>query len=423
MAPSKLIAVVRKPDEAGKQAAGFLAVLRGPEFRLLWLADLQSQLGDQLARVALSVLVYERTQSALATAAVYALTFLPALFGSVLLGPLADRLPRRGLLVGGDLIRALLLAAMVVPGLTVPVLSVFLVLAVLVGSPWQAAETALVVDLLADDDYALGIGLRAATGQAAQLAGFALGGIAVAAIGPRASLGLDAATFAISALLIRFGIRRRPAAVAAQAGSAGPSRHWLSGAAVVFRDPRLRRLLALSWLLGLLVVPEGLAAPYAESLAGGPRTVGLLLASGPAGVLIGTVVYSRWLSVRTRTVLVGPLAAVAGLPLLACLMTPGLAVSCALWALSGACTAYQVQVVTEFVQRIAPQVRGQGIGLAAAGLLAAQGIGLLAAGAISQFATPAGAIAVAGGAAVFLGTALAVSRQRDPVATVDPPPP
>ncbi len=49
------------------------------------------------ALVALSVLVYERTGSGLITAAVNALTFLPALFGSVLLGPLADRLPRRAL--------------------------------------------------------------------------------------------------------------------------------------------------------------------------------------------------------------------------------------------------------------------------------------------------------------------------------------
>jgi len=52
-------------------AAGFAAVLRGREFRLLWLADAQSLLGDQLGRVALSVLVYDRTGSGLVTAVVY----------------------------------------------------------------------------------------------------------------------------------------------------------------------------------------------------------------------------------------------------------------------------------------------------------------------------------------------------------------
>ena len=156
------------------------------EFRLLWLAQVQSLLGDQLARVALSVLVYDRTSSALATAVVYALSFLPALLGSVLLGPLVDRLPRRALLVGADLIRAALVAVMVLPGLPVAVLAALLVLAVLVGAPWQAAESALVVDILTTEDYALGLGLRSATGQAAQLVGFAVGGVAVAAVGARA---------------------------------------------------------------------------------------------------------------------------------------------------------------------------------------------------------------------------------------------
>jgi hypothetical protein len=51
-------------------------VSRVREFRWLWLADVQSLLGDQLARVALSVLVYERTGSSLLTAGIYALTFI-----------------------------------------------------------------------------------------------------------------------------------------------------------------------------------------------------------------------------------------------------------------------------------------------------------------------------------------------------------
>lgn len=95
-----------------KPAAGFAGVLRQREFRLLWLADIQSLLGDQIARVALSVLVFDRTHAGFATAAVYALTFLLAVVGTIALGPLADRLPRRALLVAGDGIRAALLATM-----------------------------------------------------------------------------------------------------------------------------------------------------------------------------------------------------------------------------------------------------------------------------------------------------------------------
>jgi len=81
----------------------FTDVLRVREFRILWLADAQSSAGDQIGRVALSVLVFERTSSAVLTAVAYALTFLPALIGGALLSSLADRLPRRRVMVLADL--------------------------------------------------------------------------------------------------------------------------------------------------------------------------------------------------------------------------------------------------------------------------------------------------------------------------------
>lgn len=400
-------------------AAGFTGVLRQREFRLLWLADIQSLLGDQIARVALSVLVFDRTQSGFATAAVYALTFLPAVLGTAALGPLADRLPRRALLVAGDGIRAALLAAMTLPDLSISLLATLLVVAVVVGTPWKAAESALVVDMLPRADLPLGLGLRAATNQAAQLAGFAVGGAAVAAIGPRLALAVDAATFAFSAVIIRFGVGRRPpitqpnlAALPNGAAGSARTRRWLDGSRAVFGNRQLLLLLTFSWLLGLIVVPEGLAAPYAHQLGGGPRAVGLLLAVGPGGVLMGTLLYTRWLTAPARAALLGPFAAAAGIPLIFCAFTPGLAATCALWALAGSFTGYQVQVVTEFVSTIDPAFRAQGIAIASAGLLGAQGVGLLGAGLITQLSAPSTAIAAAGAAATAAGSCLALLRHR-----------
>ena len=404
-----------------RPAAGFAGVLRLLEFRALWLADIQSLLGDQVARVALSVLVFDRTHSGVATAAVYALTFLPVLLGTVALGPLADRLARRSLLVAGDAIRAVLVAVMALPGLPLTVVATLLVVAVAVGAPWKAAESALVVDILPPTAYAVGLGLRAATSQAAQLAGFAVGGAAVATIGPHVALAVDAVTFAVSAVIIGSAVRHREplAPIDVDVFPAGQDlakhaapRRWLDGPRAVLGDRRLLLLLAFSWLLGLIVVPEGLAAPYADALGGGPRTVGLLLAAGPAGVLLGTLFYSRWLTAPTRVLLLGPFAAAAGIPLMLCALHPGLGVSCALWALAGGFTGYQVQVVTEFVSVVAPQFRGQAIAVASAGLLGAQGLGLLFAGAITQLAAPSTAIAAAGATATVLGGILALLRYR-----------
>lgn len=91
------------------------------EFRALWSAEVVSILGDQLARVAFSVLVYDRTSSAALSATVYALTFLPALLGGALLGWVADRYPRRRVMIGSDLARAALVAPTAWPGLPLPV--------------------------------------------------------------------------------------------------------------------------------------------------------------------------------------------------------------------------------------------------------------------------------------------------------------
>ncbi len=409
------------PGAVRGQGAGFTAVLRLREYRLLWLADIQSLLGDQIARVALSVLVFDQTRSGFATAAVYALTFLPALLGSLLLGHLADRLPRRGLLVFGDVIRSVLLAAMAIPDQPVAVLAGLLVIAVLVGTPWKAAESALVVDILPAPMYPMGLGLRSATSQAAQLAGFAVGGFAVATVGAQVALAADAATFALSALIIRIGVRPRPRLVNPEfsGGDTGHRRRWLAGPRAVFGDRRLRLLVAFSCLLGLIVVPEGLAAPYATELGGDARSVGLLLAAGPAGVLLGTVLYTRRLSAGTQAALLGPFAGAAGIPLVLCVFRPGLALTCLLWALAGSFTGYQVQVVTEFVQTIAPQIRGQGIAVASAALLGAQGVGLLAGGLVSQLTSPSVAVAAAGTTAAFLGCILAVLRHQH---RIDRPP-
>ena len=394
---------------ADRRTLRFRDVLEVREFRWLWLADMQSLLGDQLARVALSVLVFDRTRSGLLTAGVYALTYLPALAGLVV-GALADRLPRRALLVGGDLVRAVLLSGMAIRAVPLGVVAALLVLVVAVGAPWKAAESALVADILAGEGYALGAGLRVASVQAAQLIGFAAGGAVVAGVGARPALAVDASTFAVSALVIRMAVRRRPAAQPARSGTG--SAGWNEGLLVITRSAYLRALVGLAWLAGVFVVPEGLAAPYAASLHGGASTVGLLLASAPAGVLIGSLLFTRLLGNSTRSRWVVPMAVAAGVPLVVCGLSPGLPVTMLLWAASGACMAYQVQIITEFVAAVPDRVRGQTIAVASSGLLAAQGVGLFIGGVIAQaWSTPA-AIAVAGAVGSLLALRLGVTRRR-----------
>src|ERR1051326_5068197 len=102
--------------------ATFGAVFAIGEFRALWLAQILSVAGDQLARVALTLLVFDRTHSPLLAAVTYAASIVPTFLGGILLSSLADRLPRREVMIACDVIRALLVCAMVVPGVPIALL-------------------------------------------------------------------------------------------------------------------------------------------------------------------------------------------------------------------------------------------------------------------------------------------------------------
>jgi MFS family permease len=242
------------------------------EFRVVWAAELLSVAGDQLARVALAVLVFDRTDSAAWAAVTYALTFLPALLGGVLLAGLADRFRRREVMIGADVLRAVLVAAMGVPGIPLWALCVLLVLVVLLGAPHTAAQGALLPEILRGDLYERGLAIRQITSQIAQVVAFAAGGLLVAAVSPALALLGNAASFALSAVLVRVGVADRPAVAPAVdgAGSVGGFRGMVYGLREIASDPRRRALVLLAWLVGWYVVPEALAAPYAAQFGAGP---------------------------------------------------------------------------------------------------------------------------------------------------------
>jgi predicted MFS family arabinose efflux permease len=355
------------------------------------------------------VLVYSRTGSGLLTATTYALTFLPAFLGGLFLAGRADTLPRRGLLAVCDLLRAGLFAVMAIPAAPLWLVSCLLVIAVLVGSPYNAAEPAIVADLFSGPRYQAAVGLRTATSQAMQLLGFGFGGVIVAVTGADTALLIDAITFAVAAVLVRTGLPGFPPAVP-RSGSG--LRQFRTGARIIAQRPALRILLGFAWLTGLWVVPEGLAAPYASGHGSGAFAIGMLLAANPVGNLIGTVLLTRWVRPASRARLLGWLAVAAGVPLVACTGGPPVWLAFALWALSGMCSSYLVIVIAEFVVTVPGTARGQAIGLASSTLLAAQGIGLLAGGAVAgQWGTDV-AIGMAGVAGSLAAVALAVVRRR-----------
>ena len=101
---------------AGASRATFGEVFAVGEFRALWLAQVLSVAGDQLARVALTLLVFDRTGSPLLAAITFEASIVPAFVGAITLSGLADRWPRRGVMIACDLGRALFVLVMALPG-------------------------------------------------------------------------------------------------------------------------------------------------------------------------------------------------------------------------------------------------------------------------------------------------------------------
>ena len=419
-------AVSRAPSRSGQPT--FRQVFAVGEFRALWLAQLLSVAGDQLARVAMTVLVFDRTHSALWTALTYAVTFLPWVIGGLALSGLADRLPRRQVMVACDLARMVLVCLMALvslkasPAVALWIMVALLFVVTLLDSPFKSARSAMMPDILTGERYVLGTAVTQTTLQVGMVSGFALGGIVVASLAVRAALLADAATFAASAVLVRFWVRPRPAAAHPAAAGRSQFAEIAAGVRLVFGDRTLRTLMLLGWLVAFYVVPMGLAAPYAASFHASfpiPISTGLVFAAGPFGTALGAVVLGRMVPQASRQRLMGPLAITACGLLLLCWLQPGLIAALLIIAGSGACASYQLAANAAFVAAVPPERRGQAFGLANGGMQVSQGLWIIIAGAVASAnaISPATAIAISGGLGALLAAALAMGAIRQPTST------
>lgn len=403
---------------APEKQATYGEVIAIREFRALWYGQGLSLLGDQLAQVALAVLIYERTRSPLATAAVYALTYLPPILGGPFLAGLADRFARRRVMVFCDVARGVLVALMAIPGLPLTLMCGLVFLVVLLSAPFSAARAALLPEVLEGDRYVVGSALQNITNQAVQMLGFAAGGTLIAVLGPYRALALDSATFLFSTLILLSGVRRRPAP---EQGEERPSmwRTTKEGARLVFGDRRMRTLVLFAWLCGFYVLPEGIAAPYAMALDSErmPVITGLLMAAMPLGTVLGAFLIGRFVTPARRLRSMGWLSMLSCAPLIGCALRPPLEIVLVLWVLSGVGGAYQLAANAAFVQAVPAHRRGQAFGLVQSGMMAVQGLGILLGGLAAERLGPEPVVALAGvsglTAAAVLAMLWAESRSGD----------
>jgi MFS family permease len=385
--------------------ATFRSVFAVREFRALWISEVLSVAGDRLALVALTLLVFHHTGSPLLTALTYAAGYVPWVIGGLFLAGVADRRSRRSVMVVCDIVRMVLVAAMALPYVPIGVLVALLFATTMFAPPFESARAAITPDILQGERYALGTAVIQTTFLAGQVLGAVGGGLAVAFIGVRPTLVIDAATFVLSGLFIGLGIKSRPA-TRPEGVESSPLARMRGGLGLLFGDQALRTLLMFGWLVAFYTIPEGVAAPYAARLGGGSIATGLILASTVFSTMIVTPLFTRLVRPRRRLAWMGPLAVLTCATLVLTALRPGLAASLVIFSLSAAFGVYQIAANTAFVVRVPNERRAQAFGIANMGVIVGQGAAFVAAGAAAEVVTPAVVIAVGGGIGAIVGVVL-----------------
>ena len=389
-----------------------------------------SYLGDSLGLVALMLHVAETTGQALAVAGLLlAGDFAPALLGP-LAGTVADRLERRGVMVGCELVQGALVVAVAIWLPSLPLLLVLVGLRAVAGQVFQPASRAAVPALVREGDLEPA---NAAIGVATN-GGETLGPLVAAVLLPvlevRGVLLVDAASFLVSATLLGFlpalsGPGRGPGARPSFLADAAGGLRYLLGQAVV-------RAVALGYFAVVActgIDDVALVFLATGTFGAGATAVALLLAAVGIGLLAGYALLAR--SSGRFPIVRGTTPAVPRTPPMTGLLLAGFAVSSAGNLLTGlawaVAAAFAVQAVrglgiaaidgaaTNLVQRTVPaDLQGRVFGSLYGGIGVAAALAYLLGGLLLDRTTPRVAFVAAGVAGLLATGATALALRRAP---------
>lgn len=392
---------------------------RAPDLRSLYLATLASSIGTWLAFVALVVDVYDRTGSAGWVSALLVAEFLPLVAIGLAAGPLLDRLPRRRVLVAADLARAGVFCAL--PFATSALQIVLL--ALIAGAAtafFRPAVYAGLPNLVADPDLPRANGLLQSADNVTIAAGPVLGGLLVGWAGPGPAYWANAASFAVSAVLI-LRIRRT-----LEEGAGERQGHWrdvLEGLSLLGQSRAVRAVVCV-WSM-VMVATAGVSVAEivlaTDVFDAGETGYGLMVSAMGVGLVAGGLWASRL--VRQRGVRLPYAAAVAAMAagIGAAAAAPSVWVAAAALVPAGAGNGVALVCNAILIQRgVADRLRGRAFTLAMSVSYAALGVGMAAAGPLTELIGPRALWAVAA-ALLAVASVAAIGLTRELELSVSEP--
>lgn len=357
--------VAHRPRNAGHRA-----------FWTYWTGQTVSTFGSAMTTVALPLLIFQLTRSALNLSFTVAASVAPYLLFGLLVGAWVDRVDRRRVMIGTDLGRALAIASIPVAA-AVGLLSVWWIYAVAFLSStltiwFDAANFAAVPSLVATDALVRANAQIQASYSVARVVGPACAGALLAVLALPQLLWLDAASFLVSVgSLLLVGVSFNPTPhkrAGAPGGAERPAGATTTPAATsiwqdigeglrtVMGHPVLRSITALLLLINFILpsVSAQLVLFAANVLGTTVSQIGFLYASASVGTVLIAFLAPR----MGRRVPLGQLAlagvGVEGLAILAISLLHGYGIVLVLWAVRGGADMLFVITSYSLVQRLVP---------------------------------------------------------------------
>jgi MFS family permease len=395
---------------------GSLHSLEVPNYRRYFAGQLVSLSGNWMQTVAAIWVVLTLTDSGVAVGLTTALQFLPMLLFGAWGGLLADRVPKRRLLIATQAL------------MTIPAVGLFAVTATGVVAPWMVflavfsmglvnavdnpTRQSFVIEMVGADRVVNAVSLNSVIVQAARIVGPALAGITIALVGVVPCFALNALTFlAMIFALSRMDPERLHAAPVAPR-ERGAIR---AGLRYVLATPELAVPLALMALVGTLGFNFQVVLPLLAkfSFGGGAMTYGILVAAMAVGSIAGALINGAHGRAGPRLIAGGALA--FGLLALLSGAMPTLALEIPFLAgLGAAAVTFAATINSSLQLAVSPEMRGRVMALYSVVFLGSTPIGGPLTGWLSQTYDPRIALLLAG--ASGLGAAWAarvwVSRLR-----------
>jgi MFS family permease len=372
--------------------------LEVPNYRRYFTGQLISLSGTWMQTVAALWVILSLTDSGVAVGLTTALQFLPMLLIGAWAGVLADRIPKRRLLLATQALMAIPavgLLAVTATGVVAPWMVYLAVFAMgTVNAVDNPTRQSFVIEMVGPDKVVNAVSLNSVIVQAARIVGPALAGILIATVGVVPCFALNALTF----VAMIFALWRMDPA---HLHAAPPAKHEpgaiRAGLRYVFAEPELMVPLALMALVGTLGFNFQVVLPLLAkfSFDSGAMAYATLVSAMAVGSIAGALVNGH--RGRTGSRLIAGAALAFGVAALLSAAMPSLAFEVpALMLLGGAAVTFAATINSTLQLAVAPEMRGRVMALYSVVFLGSTPIGGPLAGWLAQAYDPRVALVLAG---------------------------